>query len=103
MPESFDKEYAEVEDFLIEQLSKIRRGGLREWCKRHNFPLPEISRFKNRNLKTTRPYFMKRMLEAFGYEDVEITTTTVFNFRNHKPFLNTQQHRDRQINHIQKG
>lgn len=86
--ERFCMEYKELEDFLISELKKLEKGQLSGWCKDHGFPRAEVSRFRSRKLRTTRPFFMQDLLKAFGYSDIEIIPKTYFHFKKEsQPFV----------------
>ena len=76
----YHKSYEELEEFLIQKINEIPHGTLKDWCEKHESSAAEVSRFRNRNLKTTRPFFLKDMLEAFGYAKVKVKTITTFEF-----------------------
>lgn len=74
------KEYKEVEDFIIEKLKALPRGGLAKLSRDFDLPENELSRFKNRKLQTTRPFFLKNILEALGYSNIQVTTTVYYKY-----------------------
>ncbi len=79
--QNFLMEYSDLEDFLIKELDKFDHGKLKPWCEKHDLSASEISRFRNRNLPTTRPFFMQDILKALGYTEVKVETKVYFRFK----------------------
>ncbi len=65
---------------MIDKLNTFKHGELTIWCEEHNLTFTEVSRFKNRKLKTARSIFLKQLLEAFGYKNVKVSTQTIYTY-----------------------
>ena len=76
----FLNDYESVEELLIDNLNSFKHGELTPWCEKHNLPFKEVSRFKKRTLKTTRSFFLKQLLEAFGYKNVKVSTKIMYSY-----------------------
>lgn len=76
----FCKDYDELEDFLIKELSNLSHGELKPFCEKNNLSQSEISRFRQRNLPTTRPFFLQEILTALGYTNIEIKPKVFYYF-----------------------
>lgn len=72
MDDEIYMEYEELEIFLREELNKLVKGELKPFCQKHDLVYHEISRFRQGKLPTTRPFFFKEILEAFGYKTVKV-------------------------------
>lgn len=84
------KEYKEVEEFIIAKLKDLPRGGLARLSREFDLPENELSRFKNRKLRTTRPFFIKNILKALGYSNIQVTTTVYYKYE--KDFEKEAEH-----------
>lgn len=81
MKKLYTLEYEELETFLIKKLDAIPHGDLKIFCEKNDLSASEVSRFRNRNLPTTRPFFLQDILKAFGFKDITLTTQVIFKFK----------------------
>jgi len=78
---TFTLEYKELENFIIDKLNQIERGKLKDFCEKNDLSPQEVSRFRNRNLPNTRPFFLQNILKALGYKNIVITTKIIYQFK----------------------
>lgn len=78
------KTYDEVEKLVISELVKFKHGEIIQWCKKYNFPQAEIARLKHGKLKSQRPFFLKEILEALGYTDINVSKVTYIEYETPK-------------------
>jgi len=78
---TYTLEYQELENFIIYRLNQIEHGKLKGFCEKNGLSPQEVSRFRNRNLPNTRPFFLQNILKALGYGDIVITTKIFYQFK----------------------